>query len=61
MTEPQTFIYECYITTLETGQQVMVQLFRDPKTFDCLHVQMAFKSPAFGTWGNPYQMESRNK
>jgi hypothetical protein len=53
MTEPQTFIYECYITTLETGQQVMVQLFRDPKTFD--------KSPASGTWGNPYQMESRNK
>ena len=59
MTEPQTFLYECYITTLETGQQVMVQLFRNPATFDCLHVQMAFKSPAHGVWGDPYQMERR--
>jgi hypothetical protein len=59
MTEPQTFIYECYITTLETGQQVMWQLFRDPTTFDCLHAQMAFKSTASGTWGIPYQMERR--
>jgi hypothetical protein len=57
MTEPQTFIYECYITTLETGQQVMFQLFRNPDTFTCLHAQMAFKSPLHGTWGNPYQME----
>jgi hypothetical protein len=59
MTEPQTFIYECYMTTLETGQQVMWQLFRNPDTFECLHAQMAFKSTAHGTWGIPYQMERR--
>jgi len=59
MSELQTFIYECYITTLETGQQVMVQIFRNPETFECLHTQMAFKSPAHGTWGIPYQMERR--
>jgi hypothetical protein len=59
MTEPQTFLYESYITTLETGQQVMVQLFRDPDTFACLHAQFCLKSPATGTWGNPYQLEKR--
>jgi hypothetical protein len=57
MNEPQFFNYECFITSLATGQKAMVQIFRDPQTNDVLHVQLAFKSPATGTWGNPYQME----
>jgi hypothetical protein len=57
MTDLQWFNYECFITTLETGQQAMVQIFRDPQTNDVLHVQLAFKSPARGSWGVPYQMD----
>jgi len=57
MTDVQWFNYECFITTLETGQRAMVQIFRDPKTNDVLHVQLAFKSPARGSWGVPYQMD----
>jgi hypothetical protein len=57
MTDVQAFNYECFITSLATGQKAMVQIFRDPQTNAVLHVQLVFKSPATGTWGNPYQME----
>jgi hypothetical protein len=57
MTDVQAFNYECFITSLATGQKAMVQIFRDPKTNDVLHVQLAFKSPSNGSWGVPYQME----
>jgi hypothetical protein len=59
MNDVQSFNYECFITSLGTGQKAMVQIFRDPTTNDVLHVQLSFKSPAHGTWGNPYQMERR--
>lgn len=55
--EPKTFIYEVYLTTLENGQQVMFQLFREPETGKTLHAQLAFRSPATGSWGVPYQCE----
>jgi hypothetical protein len=59
MTDLQTYLYECFVTTLENGQQVLFQVFRDPETFACVHAQMAFKTPSTGTWGNPYQLEKR--
>jgi hypothetical protein len=57
MTDVQTFNYEVFVTSLANGQKAMVQIFRDPQTNEVLHVQLVFKSPATGTWGNPYQME----
>jgi hypothetical protein len=57
MNELQFFNYECFITSLATGQQAMVKIFRNSQTNAVLHVQLVFKSPATGTWGNPYQME----
>jgi hypothetical protein len=57
MNEIQFFNYECFITSLSTGQKAMVQIFRNPQTNEVIHVQLAFKSPAYGTWGIPYQMD----
>jgi hypothetical protein len=50
-------LYECYITTLDNGQQAMFQLFRDADTARVLHAQLAFKTLASGSWGVPYQCE----
>lgn len=57
MTEPRAFIYEVFMTTLENGQRVMVQIFRDPDSYQVLHSQLAFKTPVNDTWGVPYQLE----
>jgi hypothetical protein len=57
MTEPRAFIYEVFMTTLENGQRVMVQIFRDPDSYQVLHSQLAFKTLANDTWGVPYQLE----
>ncbi len=57
MTEPRAFIYEVFMTTLDNGQRVMVQIFRDPDTHQVLHSQLAFKNAVSDTWGIPYQLE----
>lgn len=57
MTEPQAFIYEVFMTTLDNGQRVMVQIFRNPDTYQVIHSQLAFKTTAMDTWGVPYQLE----
>lgn len=57
MTEPQAFIYEVFMTTLDNGQRVMVQVFRDPDSYQVIHSQLAFKTTANDTWGVPYQLE----
>lgn len=57
MTELQTFIYEAFVGRLENGQQVLVQIFRDPDTLDVLHSQIAFKTVSAGTWQTPYTIE----
>jgi hypothetical protein len=58
MQDVQTFNYEVFITSLANGHKAMVQIFRDPQTNEVLHVQLAFKSPALGSWGVPYQMDA---
>ncbi len=57
MKEPRAFIYEVFMTTLENGQRIMVQIFRDPDTYQVLHSQLAFKTLPDDTWGVPYQLE----
>lgn len=57
MNEPQSFIYEVFMTTLDNGQRIMVQIFRDPETRQVLHSQLAFKTHSSDTWGIPYQLE----
>ena len=56
--DAKTYIYEVYTSHLETGQQVMVQIFRDPLDGRVLHSQLAFKDAA-GSWGIPYQLEKK--
>jgi hypothetical protein len=58
MAELQTFVYECYVTVLDNGQQVLFQLFRDPDNGKTLHAQLAFRE-AGGSWGVPYQCERK--
>ena len=57
MTELQTFTYEAFVGRLENGQQVLVQIFRNPDTLEVLHAQIAFKTIANGTWQTPYTIE----
>ena len=52
----KTYHYEVFLTSLDDGQQVMVQIFRDPENGRVLHSHLAFKS-ATGSWGVPYQLE----
>jgi hypothetical protein len=58
MAELQTFVYECYVTVLDNGQQVLFQLFRDPDNGKTLHAQLA-SLEAGGSWGVPYQCERK--
>jgi hypothetical protein len=57
MTEHQTFIYEAFVGKLENGQQVLIQIFRNPATLDVLASQIAFKTIAGDTWQTPYPLE----
>jgi hypothetical protein len=56
--DAKTYTYEVFITHLDTGQQVMVQIFRDPLDGRVLHSQLAFKD-ASDSWGIPYQLEKK--
>ena len=56
--DAKTYIYEVYTSHLDSGQQVMVQIFRDPLNGRVLHSQLAFKDAA-GSWGVPYQLEKK--
>jgi hypothetical protein len=56
--DAKTYIYEVYTSNLDSGQQVMVQIFRYPLNGRVLHSQLAFKD-ASGSWGVPYQLEKK--
>jgi hypothetical protein len=56
--DAKTYTYEVFTTYLETGQQVMVQIFRDPLNGRVLHSQLAFKD-VLDSWGIPYQLEKK--
>ncbi len=57
MPDCKTYVYEVMRTTMENGQQILVQIFRDAKTLEVLHAQLAFKKLAGDSWGVPYQLE----
>jgi hypothetical protein len=57
MTDPQIFDYEVYRGHLDNGQQIMVQIFREPSTGRVLHSQFAFRSLQGDSWGVPIQLE----
>lgn len=58
MTDAKTYHYEVYKTTLDNGQQVMVQIFRDPTDGRVLHSQLSFRTNQ-DSWGVPYQLEKQ--
>ena len=57
--DAKTYTYEVFTTYLETGQQVMVQIFRDPDDGRVLHAQIAFKDAVGDSWQTPYQLEKK--
>lgn len=57
MAELRTYLYEPYVARLDNGREVLVQLFRDPKTGDVTG-QISFRQVG-GEWGAPYQLEVR--
>ena len=57
MNELQTFTYECFIGRMDNGQQVLVQIFRNPATLDVLASQIAFRTNSGDSWQTPYQLE----
>jgi hypothetical protein len=57
MPETTSYIYEPLVGRLENGQQVLVQLFRDPDTLELLQAQIAFRCAAWDTWGVPFTLE----
>jgi alanyl-tRNA synthetase len=54
---PQAYQYEAFRTTLENGQQILVQIFRDFDTGQVIHSQIAFRTAAYDSWGVPYNLE----
>lgn len=59
MSDIQRFNYRCFITRIEDGTEVLVQIFDDPDTNKTLHAQIAFRGPYGSTWGIPYQLEAK--
>lgn len=57
MAELRTYLYEPYLARLDNGREVLVQLFRDPKTGEVTG-QISFRQVG-GEWGAPYQLEVR--
>jgi hypothetical protein len=57
MADCQMYIYEVMKTRIETNQEVMVQIFREPDTLKVIHAQIAFKNAVGDSWGVPYQLE----
>ena len=59
MADAKTYVYEVYITHLDSNQMVLVQIFRDPETDKVLHAQIAFKDAIGDSWQTPYQLEKK--
>lgn len=57
MDQIKRFGYEPFRTTLENGQMILVQIFRDLDTMEVIDAQLCFKSHAHDSWGIPYTLE----
>jgi hypothetical protein len=56
MTEPQVFIYEVGRCTLDSGQEVLIQIFRHSDTHKIIRAQMAFRTLTRDSWGVPTEL-----
>lgn len=54
--KPNLIFYEVLTGTLDTGQQIMVQVFRRPDGKITLS-QVAFRSDKWQSWGVPVRLE----
>ena len=59
MSDIQRFNYRCFVTRIEGGTEVLVQIFDDPDIGATLHAQVAFRGPHGSTWDIPYQLEAK--
>ena len=57
MSDHRTYIYEVYTGELPNGQQILVQIFREPIEGRVLHSQIAFKTVTGDSWSPPIQLE----
>lgn len=57
MAELPTFTYEPLVAELDNGQQVLVQIFRDPETGAILDAQLAFRNWSWDSWGVPIPLK----
>jgi hypothetical protein len=57
MAECRMYIYEVMKTRIDTNQEVIVQIFREPDDLRVIHAQIAFKNAVGDSWGVPYQLE----
>lgn len=58
MADLRTYLYEPFVTRLESGRVVLVQLFRDPETGQVTHAQLLF-GQSDGGWSVAYPLERK--
>jgi len=56
MSDIQRIDYEVYKARLDNGQEVLVQIFREPETGKVLKAQLAFRTFSQDTWSAPYPL-----
>jgi len=57
MADLPTFTYEPLIGSLPNGQEVLVQLFRDPTDGHLIDAQIAFRRWSWDSWGIPVELK----
>ena len=57
MTEPKVFIYEVGRCSLDSGQEVLIQIFRHSDTHKIIRAQMAFRTLSQDSWGVPTELD----
>jgi hypothetical protein len=58
MSEPKVFVYEVGRCTLQdSGQEILVQIFRDEDTHKIIRAQIAFRNLAGESWGVPTELD----
>lgn len=60
MADLRTYLYEPYVARLESGREVLVQLFRDPDSGEVTHAQLLFRQ-SDGGWSMAYPLERKPK
>ena len=57
MAEIPTFTYEPLVGSLPNGQEVLVQVFRNPETGQITDAQIAFRCWSWDSWGVPVELK----